>query len=302
MVQFLQLVALACTSLSVSCYALEFYVVPSYNLSGQAKGLSLQTPFSGLQDAQAAVRKAVTNMTDNITVHVADGLYILDTQLNFTSADSGRNGHTVTWKSAGSNATISGGIRVSDWKLVNSTTNIYSANVPKGLRSRNLYVNGWAANYARRMIQRNDFQYTNTSMVWTSPQYDWLMTTPGISNAEIRAISSFTDRYAPIDSVGNRELIMKQDSWENNIIGYDTISQPNADFGFWIQNALALLDEGGEHYLDSEAGVVYYKPLAGENIHTADTYIGKLESLVVVGGTYDEPAHDISFNGLHFVC
>ncbi|KAH8799447.1 hypothetical protein F5884DRAFT_863625 [Xylogone sp. PMI_703] len=302
MVQFLPSVTLACAAFSVCGHALDFYVSPSSRPFSEASadGLSPQRPFSSFEVAQAAVRKAITNMRESITIHVADGLYILDAPLNFTSADSGRNGHTVDWKATGSNAIISGGIRVSGWKLANATTNIYSANVPKGLRSRNLYVNGWAANYARRLIQRKDFQYTNTSMVWTSPQYDWLMTTPGISNAEIRAINSFTDRYAPIEAVGNRELIMKQDSWANNIIGYDTIPQPNADFGVWVQNALELLHEGGQHFLDSEAGVVYYIPLAGENMSTAETYIGRLEALIVVGGTYDQPAHDISFTGLHF--
>lgn len=151
------------------------------------------------------------------------------------------------------------------------------------------------------MIERTDFQYTNTSMVWTSSEYDWLMTTPGIAGAEVRFISSFTDRYAPIEAVGDRELIMAQYSWTNNIIGYDTIPDPNADFGVWVQNALPLLAEGGEYYLDSDAGTVYYMPLAGQNMTTAQTHLGVLEALVAIGGTYDEPAHDLTFEGLNFV-
>ena len=94
---------------------------------------------------------------------------------------------------------------------------------------------------------------------------------------------------------------MKQDSWANNVIGYDTLSQPNADFGMYVQNALALLSQGGEHYLDSDGGIVYYIPLANESIDTVETFFGRLEALFVVGGTYDSPAHDISFVGLNFV-
>lgn len=299
MVRFLQLVALGCTTFSVVSHALDLFVSPSSNSSGD--GRSPHSPFSNLADAQAAVRKVVRQMTENITIHIADGLYILDAPLNFTSADSGQNGHTVIWQATGKDATVSGGVRVTDWKLVIGSSNIYSAKVTKGLLSRNLFVNGWAANYARRIIQRGDFQFTNTSVDWTSPEYDWLMTTPGIENAEIRAINSFTDRYAPIQSVGNRSLIMKQNSWANNIIGYDTIPQPNADFGMYVQNALALLSEGGEHYLDSDAGIVYYVPLANESMDTVETFLGRLEALFVVGGTYDSPAHDISFVGLNFV-
>ena len=199
------------------------------------------------------------------------------------------------------NAIISGGTKVEGWILVNETTGIYSAQVPKGLRSRNLYVNGWAANYARRMIHRKDFEYSNFSMTWNSSGYDWLMTTPGISNAEVRAINSFTDRYAPIESVGDRELVMKQFSWKNNIIGYDTIPVPNADFGLWVQNALGLLQEGGQHYLDSDEGIVYYMPLAGEDKTKVETFLGRLEALITIGGTYDDPAHDIAFLGMNFV-
>jgi hypothetical protein len=53
--------------------------------------------------------------------------------------------------------------------------------------------------------------------------------------------------------------------------------------------------------VDSKAGKVYYKPLAGENMATVDAHLGVLETLVTVGGTYDAPAHDITFQGLSFV-
>jgi hypothetical protein len=34
---------------------------------------------------------------------------------------------------------------------------------------------------------------------------------------------------------------------------------------------------------------------------TAQTYLGTLEALVILGGTYDQPIHDISFDGFNFV-
>ena len=300
MKQFLVPAALICAAFRTHVLALDFYVVPSSGaVSSDAS--SSQNIFHDLASAQKTVREVTVGMREDITVHIADGLYQLNSLLNFTSADSGQNGHTVNWKATGSNAILSGGVEVTNWKLVNASTNLYAATVPKGLKSRNLYVDGWASNYARRMIERTDFQYTNTSMVWTSSEYDWLMTTPGIAGAEVRFISSFTDRYAPIEAVGDRELIMAQYSWTNNIIGYDTIPDPNADFGVWVQNALPLLAEGGEYYLDSDAGTVYYMPLAGQNMTTAQTHLGVLEALVAIGGTYDEPAHDLTFEGLNFV-
>jgi hypothetical protein len=179
---------------------------------------------------------------------------------------------------------------------------VYSASAPIGVKSRNLYVNGQASNYARKKIaNRKDITYTSTSMKWTSSAYDWMTSTPGIANAEVRFLNSFADRYAPIKSAGNKELVMEQNTWSNQIWGYDTVDKPNADFGVWVQNALALLTEGGQFYLDSGAGKVYYKPLTGEKMETVQAYLGVLETLLIVGGTYDKPVHDISFEGISFV-
>lgn len=259
------------------------------------------SPFKTLSKAQQAVRSLVGGtLAEDVVVHIADGVYPLTAPLILTSADSGKNGRTVYWKADGSNATISGGIKVTGWTQGNN--GIYSASVPVGTKSRNLYVGGKASNYARRKIaNRKDFTYSQTGMSWTNGQYDWLQTTAGIGGAEIRFINSFTDRYAPIQSVGNRQLVMVQNSWRNNIIGYDTVNNNNADFGVWVQNALALLSEGGQFFLDSNAGRVYYKPLNGENMGSIDTYLGVQECLIAVSGTYDDPAHDITFSGLNYV-
>jgi hypothetical protein len=273
----------------------DYYVAPdgSDNNAGTSAGAAFQT----LPKAQQAVRQVTQGMTGNITVHVGPGIYTLSAPLKFSAEDSGQGGFTVAW--VGQNALISGGRKITGWTA--GSNGVYSATVPVGTKSRNLYVNGQASNYARRKINRKDFTYTSTSMKWTSGSYDWITSTAGIANAEVRFINSFADRYAPIKSTGNRELVMKQNTWFNQNWGYDTVSKPNADFGVWIQNALALLTEGGQFYLDSGAGKIYYKPLSGENMGSIDTYLGALETLVVLGGSYDSPVHDISFQGLSFV-
>jgi hypothetical protein len=237
-------------------------------------------------------------MNANITVHVAPGTYELSSPLIFTAQDSGKNGFSINW--VGPGALISGGKKLTNWTA--GSNGIYSTNVPVGTKSRNLYVNGQAANYARKKVaNRKDFTYTSTSIKWTSSAYDWITNTPGIESAEVRFINSFTDRYAPIAGKGSKELIMKQNWWFGNNWGYDHVAKPNADFGVWVQNALGLLSEGGQFYVDSAAGKVYYKPLNGENMGSVDARLGVLETLVVVGGTYDSLARDVTFQGLSFV-
>lgn len=276
--------------------AVDLYVSPTGSDSNAGTAAA---PFKTLAKAQQAVRGQIAGTAkENITVHVGAGTYTLSVPLKFTVEDSGKNGFTVKWVGAG--ATISGGLKITNWTA--GSNGVYSANVPVGLKSRNLYVNGKASNYARRKIaNRKDFTYTSTGMKWTSSTYDWLSSTPGISSAEIRFINSFADRYAPIKSVGNKELVMKQNTWYNQIWGYDTVNNNNADFGVWVQNALALLTEGGQFYLDSAAGKIYYKPLSGENMASVDTHLGVSEVLIVIGGTYADPVHDISFQDINFV-
>lgn len=277
--------------------ALDFYVAPngSDNNAGTSAGAAFQT----LSKAQQAVRSQIAgSMTGNITVHVGAGIYTLSTPLRFTADDSGKNGFAVNW--VGPGALISGGYKVTGWTA--GSNGVYSASVPTSLKSRNLYVNGKASNFARKKIaNRKDFSYTSTSMKWTSNSYDWLTSTPGIANGELRFINSFADRWAPIKATGNRELVMKQNTWYNQLWGYDTIPKNNADFGVWAQNVLALLTEGGQFYHDSAAGKVYYKPLTGERMETIEAYLGVAETLVVFGGTYDAPVHDISFTDISFV-
>jgi hypothetical protein len=261
-------------------------------------GLSKAKAVATLTKAQQAVRGQISSMKANITVYIDPGTYELVAPLVLNAQDSGKNGFAVNW--VGSGAVISGGRKLTGW--IAGTNGVYSATVPQGTKSRNLYVNGQASNYARRKIaNRKDLSFTASSIKWPSGNYDWITSTSGIEQAEVRFINSFTDRYAPIQGKGNKELVMKQDSWFNNNWGYDHVAKPNADFGVWVQNALGLLTEGGQFYLDSNAGKVYYKPLAGENMATADAHLGVLETLVTVGGTYDAPAHDITFQGVSFV-
>lgn len=275
---------------------IKVYVSPcgSDDNSGLAPDKALQT----LLKAQEIVRTLATDrMSQNVTIHVAPGKYVISEPLRFEAADSGKNGFGVSW--VGSRATVSGGHKVGNW--TEESDGVFVASVPVGIESRNLFVNGKAANYARRQITRKDFNYTSTGMVWSDSQYDWLMSTPGISNAEVRFIASFTDRYAPIQAVVDRQLIMKQHSWANQIAGWDIVQSPFAEFGVFVQNCRALLDVGGEFYMDSSEGKVYYIPLDGEDMDKVDTYLGIQEAIIVVGGTYDEPAHDISFEGFEFV-
>jgi hypothetical protein len=83
--------------------------------------------------------------------------------------------------------------------------------------------------------------------------------------------------------------------------GYDSIIQPFADEGFFVENVFAFLDEPNEYYLNSTTGTIYFIPPAGTNPNDMYLVLAKLEQVLVVSGTYDNPVHDITFQGFNYM-
>ena len=69
---------------------------------------------------------------------------------------------------------------------------------------------------------------------------------------------------------------------------------------FYLTNARELLDTPGEWYLDTKEQRLYYMPLPGEDIRTAEVEVPALETLLKVEGTPDEPVSYVTFKGITF--
>ena len=70
---------------------------------------------------------------------------------------------------------------------------------------------------------------------------------------------------------------------------------------FYIENAYELLDEAGEFYYNAGEGVIYYMPYPGEDLLSADTYVGAVEGLVNVSGSSStNKVCNITFENLTF--
>ncbi|WP_117207997.1 RICIN domain-containing protein [Allorhizocola rhizosphaerae] len=268
--------------------------------NGSGTACSSAQPCS-LTQAQAAVRALVPTMSGDIVVQLAGGTYALSSPLTFTAADSGANGYTVSWQAAaGTRPIISGGQRVTGWTLADSAQNIWRANVGTGFDTRQLYVNGRIATRARTQVNRADFTFTTTGLTFTNGALSYLNNLTNQDRIELESVNSFTDRYAPVQSISNNRLTMDQPAWNNNTWGYDTLSRPFRAGPLYLVNAREFLDTADEWYLDTSAGVLYYKPLSGENIASSDIQLPRLESLLRIGGSYATPAHHLTFNGLQF--
>ena len=222
--------------------------------------------------------------------------------MTFTAADSGANGYTVFWQGAsGSRPVISGGQKVTGWTVADSGQNIWRANVGTGFDTRQFYVDGRVATRARTQVNRGDFTATTSGLSFTNSALSYLNNVADESRVEVESVDSFTDRYVPVQTIANNMITMKQPAWNNNTWGYDTLSKPFRAGPLYLANAREFLDAAGEWYLDTAAGVLYYKPLVrAEHGHRRRRSCRRLESLLRIGGTYATPAHHLSFVGLQF--
>jgi hypothetical protein len=149
-------------------------------------------------------------------------------------------------------------------------------------------------------VNRNDFTFTNSGLTFSNSALNYLNTLANQNRVELRTINSFTDRYSPVQSISGNVITMQQPAWNNNTWGYDAMATPGRAGPMSLENAYEFLDAAGEWYVNTTTGVLYYKPLSGQDMNTANVEFPVLQSLVDIGGTYDAPAHHISFSGITF--
>ena len=304
----------AACALSVGAFAMEAspalaqsHHVPAITIAvspwgDDAADGTVDHPFRTLERAQRAVREV--NTDHNVVVLLSRGVYRIDHPLIFHAVDGGRNEHTVTWSEAapGAQPVISGGLAVSGWRLWNAERKIYVADVPRGLDARQLWVNDQLAPMASIELARKDWNFTRQGMVLRAGAENPLDSLQNANRLELRATGFFTERISPVERAARDTLIMRQPAWDNNIWGYDTVEKP---FGpqfshLYLANALELISQPGQWFLDPVQGKLYLRPPEGVDIAKADVELPRLSVLVSISGTLDDPVQDLSMIGIRF--
>ncbi|HEX4221862.1 MAG TPA: right-handed parallel beta-helix repeat-containing protein [Pseudonocardiaceae bacterium] len=264
-----------------------------------------------LPTAQQVARTRNTALSSDLVVQLAGGTYRLDAPLNFTSADSGSNGHRVIYRAApGTNPVISGGRQITGWTIADASRNLWSAPVPANLDTRQLYVNGVRAEVAQGpspvALTRtaNDTGYTaaDASMAsWRNPS--------GLEFVFTGTAGAWEETRCRVASIAGTTITMRQPCWDNSIYHSTGLSgHPSGTFSplpagavpTRIEDAFELLTKPGQWYLDPSAHRVYYLPTAGQNMATVDVEAPVLQSLVNGAGTVKAPVHDLTFAGITF--
>ena len=263
------------------------HVSPAGSDEGDGSAVS---PFASLIRAQQAVR--TLNPDHDVTLSLAAGFYLLEAPLRFTARDGGQNGYTVRWEGApGMDTMLSGGTPVTGWGLVDSQRNIWSARVPASMDPRQLSVGGRLAQRASVEIPRSSVAFHRWGIEIKDPAWRFLANLPDQSRLEVEGISWFTHRHAMVDRIEGDRIVMQQPGWRNNLVGYDTVAKPvSAEVArMFLVNALAFLRDPGQWFIDPKAGRLYYKPLPNEDMNRIVVVVPRLERLVSIAGTYDDP-------------
>ncbi|WP_379967289.1 right-handed parallel beta-helix repeat-containing protein [Epilithonimonas sp. UC225_85] len=255
-------------------------------------------PFKTIDKAKSVIRNQINTypMTQDIVVHIAGGSYLLESTLVFTSDDSGKNGHFVIYQAedpANKPVITSGQTIPTGWTKIQDK-DIYKANIGN-LYSRQVYVNGHKAIRAR---SEKDMGLIETSTGYFSTSCTDFSSWANIKDVEIVSDMFWKSYRIPVESVCNyRQIIINNNFW--NIL-HDNYSDPEKNHFKtapvkWVENALELLDQTDEWYIDrsnSGSHTIYL----GSNTIPTNVVIPTLESLI----SGEDGAGYIKFNNLIF--
>ena len=275
---------------------IRFYVAPSG--SDAQNGTSPAQPFLTVQRAQQAVRELKQRgpLTEPVTVYLSEGVYPISEALKFTPEDSGTETCPITYKAAqGEKALLSGGRKVTGWKRYKG--NIWVATLPEVQAGewwfRQLYVNGNLRGRARTPNQgvfevkattdtttsQRSYQVASDSFVFNTGDLDTKWKHP--ENGEAIIYHYWTDTHLPIKAIdGKRNVIsfgypsgkVFRDGFEGDLARYV------------VENIYEALDLPGEWVLERSTGRLFYMPLSGEDMASAEVIAPATEELISIKG------------------
>jgi hypothetical protein len=211
---------------------------------------------------------------------------------------------------------LSGATRVTDW-TPSSPSGVWSASVPAGSASRQLYVNGTQAPVAQATPSQLGFAggWTGSATGYdlradpTALAFFSAMTPAQLAQVEFDypgGNGAWTDSECGVQSLSSSTLTMDEPCWTDitNRATYTDASgtlpsMSTSQMPTTIQDATSLLHPG-QWFLDQSSHTLYLDPLDGANPASLDVELPRLETLVQGAGSLSQPVHDLTFSGLTF--
>lgn len=268
-------------------------------------------PLRSLAAAQKAVRQCKARLDEpaEIRVFLRGGVHQLDEPWRFHAEDGGFGRTTnrrakprpVVWSAyPGETPVISGGRSIlGPWKkeTVNGRT-VYTITPPSELLENGgftqLWVNGERRERPRLpkkglyQVERGlhkpkDFQGHGHNKISNACVYkegqlhaDW----HNLQDVQLHMLAWWIDRHVKIKSIDP----------DTRTVHFDRTAKlrmewaPGDGIDFVVENVFDALTDPGEWYLDRSARKLYYIPMPGEDLDSAEIVAGKLQKLVEIDG------------------
>lgn len=276
-------------------------------------------PVASLEGARRAVYNRLHSkdiIAGAVVVEFANGTYPMSGPVVFTPDDSGTETTPILYKSAqGAHPVFSGGRRVTGWRT--GANGIWTAKIPAVAAGdwyfEQLWINGRRAVRARTP---NEFY----SYMVGKANYGIDPDTGKPGNLGSRAFRARPEDIQPLLGLSPKELndatVVVLHSWEASRLRVARVDAATStvvttgpaawnfmEWGptqrYYIENVKSALDTPGEWFL-SRDGTVFYKPLPGESMSSAEVVAPVAEQFIRLEGTADKRVSNLTFQGLAF--
>jgi len=283
----------------------ELYVSPEGKDTNDG---SADAPLATLAAANEAVKTLRSEMQGDIVIHVAGGYYALSEPLVIGVDGGGANGYRVIYRGDSEDLpVISGGVQITGWTKdgkiwsapcdVEDTRTFY-VNDNMAVRARSKYLYAIAESYLS-----GNTKYNSDGII---VQHRKFPVVSKFEDVELVFDSEWMHHRYPVANIiygsGTATIEMEQPYW-SELFRFNKYSNnyPNVGKGFYLENAIELLDEPGEFYFDKDAKRIYYYPFEEEDMKTAQCYVGVTEGLLqITGNDKNNRVNGLNFENFQF--
>lgn len=249
-----------------------------------------KSPFKNIKTAQFKARDS----KGEVTIYLRAGEYRMDETLIFTSQDGNEHKCLTLSSYPGEKAVISGGVRLQlQWQPYKNW--IMQAKVSQKISIDMLTVNGKIRSMARYPnYDSTAVRFNGTSADATSAErvITWKNPSGGFLHAmHVSDWGDFHYRITGKDEQGNLKM---DGGWQNNR-PYG-LSKDNR----MVENIFEELDAPGEWFFDADKAVLYYFPVAKEDVAKSVFEVPQLKHLVEFRGTEQNPVKNITIKNIEF--
>ncbi len=251
-------------------------------------------------------------MNSDLLVLIRGGTYRLERPLVFGPEDSGTERHAITYAARpGEKVVLSGGRKIAGWRRGQGP--IWTVDLPAVKAGqwyfRQLFVNDRRAVRARspngpqwwKLQPRNNSEADDATIVLGVDHR--IAAWKNISDVEAVWINNndgSRKRLGGVNEAENTFTLPPPHMWPHGMPGEYNISFPKGAYACYFENALEMLDEPGEWYLDRHTGTLSYWPREGEDLTRAEVVAPLVQdTLLSLAGTSERPVRNLRLKDIH---